>query len=148
MNLLSTCRELGVAIVAYSPLGRGFLTGLYKSVDELGANDFRRTVPRFSDENLSRNLALVEKFENLATQKGCTSGQLTLAWLLAQGNDIIPIPGTKKIGYLEENLKSVNVVLSADEVKEISTLVRGFKVFGDRYSQAMMAITLADTPNL
>src|SRR6185437_12096764 len=103
IGLLKTCRELGVAIVCYAPLGRGMLTGQYKSPDDFAENDFRRIVPRFSKENFSKNLELVNQITTLAKKKGCTPGQLTLAWTLAQGDDFIPIPGTSKIKNLEEN---------------------------------------------
>ncbi|PVH71527.1 Aldo/keto reductase [Cadophora sp. DSE1049] len=104
IGLLNTCQELGVAVVAYSPLGRGMLTGAYKSPDDFEPGDFRTYAPRFSAENFPKNLKLIEDLGTIAKMKGCTTGQLTLAWLLAQGNDVFPIPGTKKIKYLEENL--------------------------------------------
>ncbi|KAG4217076.1 hypothetical protein PC116_g34443, partial [Phytophthora cactorum] len=102
-NLLATCRELGVAIVAYSPLGRGFLTGRYKSRDDFEPNDYRKNFPRFSPENFPKNLELVKKFEAFAEKKGRTPSQLVLAWIMAQGEDIFPIPGTRNIKYLEQN---------------------------------------------
>ena len=110
--LLKTCRELGVATVAYSPLGRGLLTGQYKSNADFEEGDWRRTAPRFSAENFPKNLQLVDKLGEIAKVKGCTTGQLTLAWLMNQGDDIIPIPGTKKIKYLEENMGALNVKLT------------------------------------
>lgn len=111
-NLLSTCRELGVSTFAYAPLGRGIMTGRFKSLDDFEPDDSRRNWPRFSSENFPKNLELVEKFKAIADKKGCTPGQLALAWLMAQGEDIIPIPGTKHINYLEENLGALKVRLS------------------------------------
>ncbi|PQE07464.1 putative IN2-2 protein [Rutstroemia sp. NJR-2017a BBW] len=147
-DVLKICRELGVAVVAYSPLGRGFLTGQYKSRDDFEEGDFRLDAPRFSEENFSKNLALVEKFKHIASKKGCTPGQLTLAWLMAQGDDIIPIPGTKKIKYLEENLGSLNVTLTDEEEKEIREAVETAEVNGGRYPEAMAGRLYADTPPL
>lgn len=118
-HLLRTCRELGVAIVTYAPLGRGFLTGRYKSVDDFEETDGRRQLPRFSAENFSKNLDLVKIFEDLAARKGCTPAQAVLAWIMAQGKDFIPIPGTKNIRYLEQNLGAANVQISPDENKNI-----------------------------
>jgi len=148
ISLLKTCRELGVATVAYSPLGRGMLTGAYKSRADFGSDDFRLHSPRFSEENFDKNLKLVNGIESLATKKNCTPGQLTLAWLLAQGDDIFPIPGTKKIKYLEENLKAFDVKLSKDEEDEIRKLVENAEVHGERYPEAMAGYLFADTPAL
>lgn len=148
IGLLQTCRELGVAVIAYSPLGRGFLTGQYKSPDDFEEGDFRKISPRFSKENFPKNLKLVDRIGALAKKKGCTPGQLTLAWLMAQGDDIIPIPGTKKIKYLEENLGALNVKLTPEEVKEVRDLVEAAEVHGDRYPSAAMGSLFADTPNL
>ncbi|KAM5344640.1 hypothetical protein ACJ41O_013175 [Fusarium nematophilum] len=144
-HLLKTARELGVAIVAYSPLGRGMLTGQYKSVDSFDKDDYRRRVPRYQGDNFVRNLALVDEFQKVAAEKGCTAGQLTLAWLLAQGDDIIPIPGTKKIKYLEENTAALNVELSAEDVKKLRDLVDAADVKGDRGAGGT---GFADTPEL
>jgi aryl-alcohol dehydrogenase-like predicted oxidoreductase len=146
--LLATCRELGVAIVAYSPLGRGFLTGQYKSPDDFEEGDFRKISPRFSKENFSKNLKLVDEIVKLAKKKGCTAGQLTLAWLLAQGDDIIPIPGTKKIKYLEENLGALNLKLTKDEIKEIRNKIEAAEVHGERYPVQTLGFLFADTPEL
>lgn len=148
INLLATCRELGVATVAYSPLGRGFVTGQYKSRDDFEEGDFRKFSPRFSEENFPKNLALVEKISAIAEKKGCTPGQLTLAWLMKQGDDVIPIPGTKKIKYLEENLGALKVVLSDAEEKEIRNAVESAEVHGERYPKAFMSRLFADTPPL
>ena len=146
--LLATCRELGVATIAYSPLGRGMLTGQYKSLDDFEENDFRRGVPRFSKENFPKNLRLVDELEEIAKRKGVTTGQLTLAWLLRQGNDIIPIPGTKKVKYLEENLKALDVNLSDEENMEIRKAVEKAEVVGERYPEAMSSALFSDTPPL
>ncbi|EUC26963.1 hypothetical protein COCCADRAFT_10294 [Bipolaris zeicola 26-R-13] len=131
-NLLSTCRELGITVFAYAPLGRGFLTGQIKSTDDFAPDDFRRVVPRFSPENFAKNLVLVDRFKALADKKGCTPGQLALAWLSAQGEDIIPIPGTKKIQYMEENVGALKVHLSKEEVQEIRDEVEKAEVAGHR----------------
>ncbi|KAL8949881.1 MAG: hypothetical protein Q9222_004038 [Ikaeria aurantiellina] len=148
IGLLKTCRELGVAVVAYSPLGRGMLTGVYKSPADFEENDFRKRAPRFSEENFPKNLELVEKLKKVADRKGVTTGQLSLAWLLAQGEDVIPIPGTKKVKYLEENVRSLEVRLSESEVKEIREAVEGAEVHGIRYPEAMAKTLFADTPPL
>ena len=146
--LLKTCRELGVAIVAYSPLGRGMLTGAYKSPADFEEGDFRSYSPRFSEENFPKNLKLVDQINEIAKRKGCTAGQLTLAWLLAQGPDIIPIPGTKKIKYLEENIAALNVKLTSSENAEIRKAVENAEVHGLRYPEQMMGTLFADSPKL
>ncbi|KAK5456099.1 hypothetical protein LTS15_005418 [Exophiala xenobiotica] len=146
IRLLEACRELGVAVVAYSPLGRGFLTGQYRSLDDFEQDDIRRTLPRFAPENFHKNLDLVDKIVSLASKKGCTAGQLTLAWLMAQGEDIIPIPGTKKIKYLEENLGALNVKLTREEKLEIRQAIESAEVSGNRYPPAMQAYNFMDTP--
>ncbi|CVK90695.1 related to pyridoxine 4-dehydrogenase [Fusarium proliferatum] len=131
-EILSTCRELGITIFAYSPLGRGFLTGQIKSSDDFAPEDLRRMLPRFSPENFPKNLVLVERLKALADEKGCTPGQLVLAWLSALGEDIIPIPGTKKIKYMEENLGALKVQLSPEEVQKIRDEVEKAEVAGHR----------------
>lgn len=146
--LLKTCRELGVATIAYSPLGRGMLTGAYKSPADFEGGDFRSYSPRFSEENFPKNLKLVDEINEIAKKKGCTAGQLTLAWLLAQGPDIIPIPGTKKIKYLEENLAALDVKLTSSENAEIRKAVESAEVHGQRYPEQMMGALFADTPEL
>ncbi|KAF6223944.1 hypothetical protein HO133_010518 [Letharia lupina] len=146
--LLKTCRELGVATVAYSPLGRGMLTGAYKSPADFEEGDFRSRSPRFSEENFPKNLKLVEEIKQIAQKKGCTPGQLTLAWLLAQGEDVIPIPGTKKIKYLEENLAALEVKLTSSENADIRKAVENAEVHGQRYPEQMMGTLFADTPEL
>ncbi|KAI4088159.1 MAG: hypothetical protein LQ344_006251 [Seirophora lacunosa] len=131
--LLKTCRELGVATVAYSPLGRGFLTGAYTSPADFEEGDFRKFAPRYSEENFPKNLELVKHLQKIAEKKGCSSGQLSLAWLLAQGDDIFPIPGTKKIKYLEENLDAVKIRLSDGEKQEIREAISKVEPAGERY---------------
>ncbi|MCW2245759.1 aryl-alcohol dehydrogenase-like predicted oxidoreductase [Azospirillum fermentarium] len=132
-HVLPACRELGVSLVAYAPLGRGMLTGTVTSAGQLAENDFRRLSPRFQDGNLDANLALVEAVKRLAAAKGCTPGQVALAWLLAQGPDILPIPGTKRIAYLEENVGGASVSLGADEVAALSAALPRGAAAGDRY---------------
>ncbi len=139
INLLATCRELGVATVAYSPLGRGMLTGAIKSPDDFEPGDFRTYSPRFSKENFPKNLKLVDQLDEIAKRKNCTAGQLTLAWLMTQGDDIIPIPGTKKVNYLIENLGALNIKLSEDENKEIRKAVEAAETHGGRYPEAYVA---------
>ncbi|MCU0682205.1 MAG: aldo/keto reductase [Polyangiaceae bacterium] len=136
-EILPACRELGVGFVAYSPLGRGFLSGRFKSPDELDQNDFRRHNPRWQGEALAQNQRLVAEVERLAAAKGCTPGQLALAWTLARGEDIVPIPGTKRRTYLEENLGAADVRLSADDLARIDAEVP--PAAGDRYDARGMA---------
>ncbi|MDQ2633695.1 MAG: aldo/keto reductase [Pseudomonadota bacterium] len=140
-GVLEICRELGIGFVPFSPLGRGFLAGAVKSADQLGANDFRRGIPRFEQENLQRNLAIVEKLEKLAAEEGRTAAQLALAWVLAQGDFIVPIPGSRKIANLEANVAAASMVLSPAEIAEIGALVTPEQVAGRRYDDAMMATT-------
>jgi aryl-alcohol dehydrogenase-like predicted oxidoreductase len=146
IDLLKTCRELGVAVVAYSPLGRGFLTGQYKSRADFEESDFRLNNPRFSEENFPKNLALVDKIKAIADKKGCTAGQLTLAWLMKQGPDIVPIPGTKKIKYLDENFGSLKVELTDAEDKEIRKVIEDAEVSGNRYQAGADKVLYMDTP--
>lgn len=132
-NLLQTCRELGVTTFAYSPLGRGIMTGKYKSADDFEESDVRRQITRFQGGNFAKNVALVDRFTEIAERRhGCTAGQLTLAWLMAQGEDVIPIPGTKRIRYLEENFASLEVRIGEEEEREIRALVDAADVQGDR----------------
>ncbi|CAF1242039.1 unnamed protein product [Adineta steineri] len=145
IGLLKTCRELGVALVCYSPLGRGLFTGQYKSPDDFEEGDFRRLQPRFSKENFPKNLVLVDQLTALAKQKGCTAGQLTLAWILAQGDDFIPIPGTSKIKNLEENAGAAQIKLSKEEVKEIRDACEKADVQGDRYDPRFSAHLFGDS---
>lgn len=137
-GVLSACREGKTTFVAYSPLGRGFLTGRLDGTEGLAENDFRRLSPRFREENLARNLALVEKVKAQAEAKGCTPGQLVLAWLLAQGPDVVPIPGTRRIAHLEENLKALDVSLSAAEVEALSAALPPGAAAGERYPAETM----------
>ena len=133
-ELLDTVRELGIGFVAYSPLGRGFLTAKITSLDDLADNDWRRSMPRFEQENFGRNLELVERIKALAARKGCSPAQLALAWVLAQGNDIVPIPGTKRRRYLEENIGALDVHLAPDELAEIDAILPAGAAAGSRYS--------------
>ena len=137
-GILATCRELGIGFVAYSPLGRGFLTGRFRSQNDIEAGDFRRNSPRFQDENIARNLAIVEGIEKLAAEKGCTSGQLALAWVLAQGEDIVPIPGTKRRSYLDENNAALGVKLTANDLAELDRAAPPGITAGLRYPAELM----------
>jgi aryl-alcohol dehydrogenase-like predicted oxidoreductase len=132
-EVVAAARRLGIGIVPYSPLGRGFLTGAITSPDDFDADDFRRNSPRFQGENFTRNLDLVEEVRRLATEKGCTPGQLALAWVLARGDDVVPIPGTKRRPYLEDNAGAVDVELSADDLARLDALG---EPAGGRYPQA------------
>ncbi|CAF0816221.1 unnamed protein product [Rotaria sp. Silwood1] len=143
--LLKTCRELGVAIICYSPLGRGLLTGQYQSPDDFEENDFRRSQPRFSKENFPKNLELVNYIKELAKKKNCTPGQLTLSWILAQGDDFIPIPGTTKIKNLEENIAAVHIHLTDQEVKEIREACAKANIVGERYSKQFCSNLYGDS---
>ncbi|WP_067851398.1 aldo/keto reductase [Alicyclobacillus mali (ex Roth et al. 2021)] len=137
-EILPTVRELGIGFVAYSPLGRGFLTGAIRRFEDLPEDDYRRHSPRFQGENFKRNLDLVEKIERLAREKGCTPAQLALAWVMAQGEDIVPIPGTKRVKYLEENLGAIEVQLTAEELREIDAIAPKGVAAGERYPEASM----------
>eukprot|EP00775_Hariotina_reticulata_P006545 gene6545-6771_t len=134
VDLVPVCRELGIGIVAYSPLGRGFLTGAYSCVEDLPADDWRRTTPRFQKEAFDKNLELVRAVKHLAARKGCSPGQLALAWVHAQGDDVFTIPGTKRVKYLEENIAALQVELTAAEVAELGQVFAPDKVAGDRYA--------------
>jgi len=137
-ELLDTCKELGIAFVAYSPLGRGFLTGQIKKFEDLAEDDYRRFSPRFQGENFEKNLSLVKKIEALAQQKNCTTSQLALAWVLAQGEHIFAIPGTKRIKYLEENAGASNVTLTKEELDEIDKIAPRGITAGTRYPEQLM----------
>ncbi|WP_066092247.1 aldo/keto reductase [Xanthomonas massiliensis] len=137
-GVLATVREYGIGFVPYSPLGRGFLTGAIRTPDDFAADDYRRRSPRFQGENFARNLALVEQVEALAAAKGCTPGQLALAWVLAQGEDLVPIPGTKRIDRLEENLGALDVVLDSADLEAIDAAFPPDAAAGTRYPEAMM----------
>jgi aryl-alcohol dehydrogenase-like predicted oxidoreductase len=138
-GVLQTVRELGIGFVSYSPLGRGFLTGRFKSVDDFPADDYRRHSPRFQGENFQKNLNLVAKIESLANEKGVTASQLALAWVLAQGEDIVPIPGTKRRSYLDENLAASKIQLSDKELREIEAIAPKGVAAGPRYPEHMMS---------
>ncbi|WP_460158957.1 aldo/keto reductase [Pseudomonas sp. S3_E11] len=140
-DVLDTCRRLGIAFVAYSPLGRGFLTGELKSPEDFAADDYRRFNPRFQADNFNRNLALVERVKALALDKGISAAQLALAWVLAQGDHVIPIPGTKQRKYLESNVAAASVMLSADELAQLDGIFAGEgAVAGDRYQAHTMTL--------
>ena len=139
-EILPVCRELGVGIVPFSPLGRGFLTGSVTSVDNLAADDMRRNLPRFAAENFDRNLAIVDKLNSLAAERGVTAGQLALAWVQSQGEDVVPIPGTKRRKYLEENVAAAQLELSADDMAAIAAAAPADAVSGDRYRPEMQKL--------
>lgn len=138
-DVLETCKELGIAFVAYSPLGRGFLTGQIKKFDDFDANDYRRHSPRFQGQNFEKNIQLVQETEEIARRKGCSAAQLALAWVMAQGDHIFPIPGTKQVKYLEENIGALNVHLTNDDLKEIAAIFPRDAASGQRYPENMMA---------
>jgi aryl-alcohol dehydrogenase-like predicted oxidoreductase len=138
-GVLDACRKLGVGFVPYSPLGRGFLTGQIKRFEDLAPDDYRRNSPRFQGENFQKNLDLVKHIEEIAKSKGCTPAQLALAWVLAQGDDLVPIPGTKRRKYLEENVGALDVNLTADDLRRIDEVAPKGVAAGLRYPEAMMA---------
>lgn len=138
-EILAAVRQLGIGFVAYSPLGRGFLTGRFKAINDLPADDYRRNAPRFQGGNFQKNLDLVAKVEQLARGKGCTPGQLALAWLLAQGPDIVPIPGTKTARYLDENLQAAEFRLTPDELRRLDESVPAGSAAGERYAPRALA---------
>jgi aryl-alcohol dehydrogenase-like predicted oxidoreductase len=137
-DVLPLCRELDIGFVAYSPLGRGFLTGRFRTFEDLPEGDYRRNSPRFQGENFQKNLDLVGRVEEVAKRKHCTPAQLALAWLLAQGDDIVPIPGTKQRRYLEENIRSLDVELTPADLEEIEEVAPKGAASGDRYHEAGM----------
>jgi aryl-alcohol dehydrogenase-like predicted oxidoreductase len=138
-QILGTVRELGIGFVPYSPLGRGFLTGQIKNIDDLAPDDWRRQSPRFQGANFAKNLELVREIEAMAREKRCTPAQLALAWVLAQGDDIVPIPGTKRRAYLEDNVGALNVTLTRDDLARIDRIVPKGAAAGTRYAEAGMA---------
>ena len=142
-ELFDVCKELNIAFVAYSPLGRGFLTGQLKKYEDFEANDWRRFSPRFQGENFQKNLELVKKLEDMASKKKCTPSQLALAWVLAHGDFIFPIPGTKRLKYLEENVESLHVTLSSEELGELDTIAPKGIASGSRYPETMMKLVSA-----
>jgi aryl-alcohol dehydrogenase-like predicted oxidoreductase len=139
-EILPTCRELGIGFVAYSPLGRGFLTGQFKKFEDLPADDYRRFSPRFQGENFQKNLDLVNRVEDIAREKNCQASQLALAWVMAQGGDIVPIPGTKRRKYLEENAGALDIELSADDLRRLNEVFPSGAAAGERYPEHMMAL--------
>jgi aryl-alcohol dehydrogenase-like predicted oxidoreductase len=139
-ELLATCRELGIGFVAYSPLGRGFLTGQFKRFEDFPEDDYRRFSPRFQGENFQKNLALVQRVEEIAKEKGCKPSQLALAWVLAQDKNIVPIPGTKRRKYLEENVAAIDVKLSEENLRRIDEIFPAGAASGQRYPEHMMAV--------
>jgi aryl-alcohol dehydrogenase-like predicted oxidoreductase len=139
-EILSVCRDLGVGFVAYSPLGRGFLTGQFQKFEDLPADDYRRNTPRFQGENFQKNLDLVKRVEEIAKEKGCKPSQLALAWVLAQGNDMVPIPGTKRRKYLEENVGALSVKLTKEDLRGIDEVFPPEAAAGQRYPEHMLAL--------
>ena len=139
-EILATCRELGIGFVAYSPLGRGFLTGQFRKFEDLPADDYRRNSPRFQGENFQKNLDLVRQVEEMAKEKGCRPSQLALAWVLAQGDDVVPIPGTKRRKYLEENIAANEVKLTKDDLRRIDGVFSPEAAAGGRYPEHMMGL--------
>jgi aryl-alcohol dehydrogenase-like predicted oxidoreductase len=139
-GILATCRELGIGFVAYSPLGRGFLTGQFKRFEDLAADDYRRVSPRFQGENFQKNLDLVHRVEEMAKEKGCTPSQLAVAWVLAQGNDIVPIPGTKRRKFLEDNVGALQVRLSEGDLRRMSEVFPTGAASGERYPEHVMKL--------
>ena len=139
-EVLPACRELGIGFVPYSPLGRGFLTGKIQKPEDLPEDDYRRTTPRFQGENFQRNLEIVKRVEEIAREKHCTPAQLALAWVIAQGNDIVPIPGTKRRKYLQENVGALDVDLSSKDLERIEEVAPKDSFAGSRYPEAMMKL--------
>jgi aryl-alcohol dehydrogenase-like predicted oxidoreductase len=138
-EILPACRELGIGFVAYSPLGRGFLTGRFEKLEDLPEDDRRRQFPRFSEENFDRNMRLVERVREVAAEKGCEPSQLAIAWVLAQGRDVVPIPGTKRRKYLEENVAAASVALGAQDLARIEEVLSSEEVAGSRYPEQSMS---------
>jgi len=149
IGLLKACRELGVTVVAYSPLGRGLLTGTYKSNADIPADDWRKQIPRFSDSNFPNILKLVEGLKNIGSRHSATAGQISLAWVLAQGQDFIPIPGTTRITALKENVASADIQLTPEEIEGVRKVAKEADASqGNRYPPSMMGSLFADTPEL
>jgi aryl-alcohol dehydrogenase-like predicted oxidoreductase len=139
-EILATCRELGIGLVPYSPLGRGFLTGQFKTFEDLPSDDYRRFSPRFQGENFQKNLDLVGRIREIAREKGCMPAQLALAWVLAQGDDLVPIPGTKRRKYLEENVGALDIRLTKDDLRQIDVVFPYGAAAGSRYPEHMMGL--------
>lgn len=135
-SILQTCRELGISITAYAPIGRGVLSGTFSSQSDIPENDLRRFLPKYSEENFPKIMKLVNRLEGMGKEKGVTAAQVALAWLLAQGSDIIPIPGTKSTARMDKNLKAADLVLSESEVKELRFLAENMDIQGTRYPEA------------
>jgi len=148
IGLLRTARELGVAVVCYSPIGRGMLGGTIRSPKDFEEGDFRKFAPRFSEENFPKNLKLVDQITEIAQKKGVTASQLTLAWILAQGDDFFPIPGTTNLDRIDENLGAMKIKLSKEEEQEIRKACEGAESAGGRYPEAFATALFADTPPL
>lgn len=134
-SILKTCRELGISITAYSPIGRGILSGTFRSQKDIPENDLRRFLPKYSEENFPKIMKLVERLEGLGREKGVSAAQIALAWLLSQGGDVVPIPGTKSADWMEENLKAADVALTREEVKELRKLAENMDIKGTRYPE-------------
>jgi aryl-alcohol dehydrogenase-like predicted oxidoreductase len=139
-QILATCRELGIGFVAYSPLGRGFLTGQFRRFEDIPADDYRRNTPRFQGENFQKNLDLVQRVEEIAREKRCTPSQLALAWVMAQGRDIVPIPGTKRRKYLEENVAAMDLKLTKEDLARIDAVFPPDAAAGNRYPEHMIGM--------
>jgi len=139
-QILATCRELGIGFVAYSPLGRGFLTGQFRRFEDIPADDYRRSTPRFQGENFQKNLDLVRRVEEIAQEKRCTPSQLALAWVMAQGNDMVPIPGTKRRKYLEENVAAIDLKLTSEDLARIHAVFPPDAAAGNRYPEPMIGL--------
>ncbi|MEJ2613646.1 MAG: aldo/keto reductase [Ignavibacteriaceae bacterium] len=139
-EILDTCRDLGITFIPYSPLARGLITATVSSVENLPEDDFRRTLPRFTGDNWNNNKKLVDEFAEFASSKNCTPAQLALAWVLAQGDDIIPIPGTKRIRYLEENAAAVDISLTENDLNDLEKLVVKYPNVGQRYGDGAMKL--------
>ena len=142
-EILAVCRELGIGFVAYSPLGRGFLTGQIKQFEDLAPDDYRRNSPRFQGENFQKNLEIVQQIEEIAEKKGCKPSELAIAWVLAQGEDIVPIPGTKRRQYLQDNAAAVDIVLTSEDIQQINQVLPHAVAAGSRYPEAMMNLVRA-----
>jgi aryl-alcohol dehydrogenase-like predicted oxidoreductase len=142
-EILPTCRELGIGFVAYSPLGRGFLTGQFKKFEDLEADDYRHNSPRFQGENFQKNLDLVKQVELVAREKECEPAQLALAWVLAQGDDVVPIPGTKRRTYLEQNIGALEIDLTIDDIRRLNEVFPLDAAAGQRYPEHMMSLVNA-----
>jgi aryl-alcohol dehydrogenase-like predicted oxidoreductase len=139
-GVIAACRDLGITFVSYSPLGRGFLTGTIQKLDDLDAGDWRRTNPRFGEKAIEANRKLADAVKEIATKKRCTPAQLALAWVLAQGDDVVPIPGTKRVKYLDDNMGAANVKLSESDRRELEARITEIGVVGERYTPEMMAL--------